>query len=309
MLSRRDLVAGFGTTALGSLLRVRSPLGETPSAGRQWPWVTPAIVAPGLQQIVFESAVARTDVSFHVLSPPAVTTEPKRLFPTLYWLHGTAGAIASIRPVAALFAQAMQDGRMPQAFVVFPNGLRDSLWCDARDGSTPVESILMREIIPIVDDRLRTINDRAHRTIEGFSMGGFGAGHLGFRYPETFAAISMLGAGPLQVAFTSASVVPTNRPLQAELFARIFGSDQDYFRAESPRGLATANAARLRNGMRIRIAIGSDDFTLAANRDFSAFLFALGIQHDLTIVPGVGHHALTLFGALGFDFHRSVFSA
>jgi S-formylglutathione hydrolase FrmB len=142
--------------------------------------------------------------------------------------------------------------------------------------------------------------------IEGFSMGGFGAGRLGFRYPETFAAISMLGAGPLQAEFTRGSVALNNRELQAHVFASVFGSDQEYFRSESPRDLAAANAAGLRTGMRIRVAIGADDFTLAANRDFSAFLTTLAIPHDFTTVPRVGHNALRLIDALGFGFHRTV---
>jgi enterochelin esterase-like enzyme len=211
--------------------------------------------------------------------------------------------------MAALFARAMRTGQMPPAFVVLPNGLGSSLWCNSRNGSKPVETVLMREIIPLVDGRFRTVNDRSYRVIEGFSMGGFGAGRLGFRYPETFAAVSMLGAGPLQAEFTLDSVARSNRRLQPQILADVFGSDQAYFRSESPRGIARLNADRLRQGLRIRIAIGEDDFTLPANREFSEFLSTLGIPHGFTVVPGVDHNAPRLFGALGFDFHREVLPA
>jgi hypothetical protein len=309
MLSRRRIASCFGAVALGDWLGSRSAFGQLQSAQDAAPWVTPAVIAPGLEQIVFPSSAAGADVSFHVLSPPGLETEPKRRFPTLYWLHGTGGATASIRPVAALFDAGMRARRMPQAFVVLPNGLSDSLWCNSHDGARPVETILMREIIPLVDTRFRTINDPSHRMIEGFSMGGFGAGRLGFRYPDTFAAISMLGAGPLQAEFTRESVAPNNRELQAHVLARVIVSDQKYFHAESPRGLAAANAARLRSGVRLRIAIGADDFTLSANRDFSAFLTTLAIPHDFIIVPGVDHQAQRLLRALGFGFHQRVLSA
>jgi S-formylglutathione hydrolase FrmB len=309
VLSRRRMASGFGAAAVGSLLGAPVAFAHDPSSHDTRLWVTPAVNAPGLEQIVFASAAARGDVSFHVLSPPSLNSEPARRFPTLYWLHGTASAITSIRPMAALFTNAMRAGHMPQAFVVLPNGLRDSLWCNSHDGSMPVETILMREIIPLVDSRFRTIDHRSHRMIEGFSMGGFGAGRLGFRYPETFAAISMLGAGPLQAEFTRGSVAPNNRELQAHVFANVFGADQDYFRIESPRGLAAANAACLRTGSRIRVAVGDNDFSLAANRDFSTFLTTLAVPHDFIIVPRVGHSAMGLFEALGFGFHRSVLSA
>lgn len=309
MLSRRSMATSSGAAVLAGLLGSRSAFAQTPSAGDAAPWVTRAVVAPGLEQVVFASEAARTDVSFHVLSPPGLEGQDQRRFPTLYWLHGTGGATASVRPMAVLFARAMRTGQMPPAFVVFPNGLGSSLWCNSRDGSKPVETVFMREIIPLVDGRFRTVNNRSYRVIEGFSMGGFGAGRLGFRYPETFAAISMLGAGPLQAEFTIDSVARSNRRLQPQIFADVFGSDQAYFRAESPRGIARLNADRLRQGLRLRIAIGEDDFTLPANREFSEYLSALSIPHAFNAVPGVDHNAPRLFDALGFDFHRGVLPA
>ena len=306
MLSRRKVLHCLtGGAALGGAALAQGAFAQDQPQREAPRWVTPAVIAPGLEQIVFASRAARTDVSFHVLSPSASVDLPENRFPTLYWLHGTNGATASIRPMATLFAQAMRAGQMPSAFVIFPNGLRDNLWCDSLDGSAPVETVLMQEIIPLVDARFRTIADRSGRVIEGFSMGGFGAGRLGFRYPDLFSGVSMLGAGPLQEEFTPESVAPGNRSLQADLFARVFGSDQSYFRAESPRGLAAADPARLQSGLRLRLAIGADDFSLPANRDFSAFLTSLAIPHALMVVEGVGHNAPRLLGALGFSFHRS----
>ncbi len=34
--------------------------------------------------------------------------------------------------------------------------------------------------------------------LDGFSMGGYGAGRFGFRYPELFRSVSMMGTGPMQ---------------------------------------------------------------------------------------------------------------
>jgi endo-1,4-beta-xylanase len=57
--------------------------------------------------------------------------------------------------------------------------------------STRVESVLVGDLIPHIDSTYRTIATRRYRAAEGFSMGGFGAAHLGFKYPEIFGAVAM----------------------------------------------------------------------------------------------------------------------
>ena len=39
-------------------------------------------------------------------------------------------------------------------------------------------------LIPHIDATYRTIADRKHRALEGFSMGSWGAAHLAFKHPE-----------------------------------------------------------------------------------------------------------------------------
>lgn len=42
--------------------------------------------------------------------------------PVLYWLHGTGGGVAGIRPLAQFFDEAIEAGRVPPMTVVFVNG-------------------------------------------------------------------------------------------------------------------------------------------------------------------------------------------
>ena len=72
------------------------------------------------------------------------------------------------------------------------HGLRDSFYCDTADGQIPVESVIIQDWIPHLDRYYRTLEHRNQRILEGFSMGGFGAAHLGFKYPEIFGAVSIL---------------------------------------------------------------------------------------------------------------------
>ena len=255
-------------------------------------WTTPAASAPGLEQRRFASAVAGTEVTYHVWLPPGYGDEPDRRYPTLYWLHGSGGGDAGLVPLARLFAGWVRSGELPPLVVIFPNGMPQSMWCDAADGHLPMETVVIRELVPHVDATLRTIATREGRVVEGFSMGGYGAARFGFRYPELFATVSSLGGGPLQRAFT---VAPrANEARREEVLATTYGGDLATFEAMSAWTLAGEHAEALRNGSRIRIAVGSRDETLPANRELHARLEDLAIPHGYVEVPGVGHEPLRL---------------
>jgi enterochelin esterase-like enzyme len=283
--------------------------GQEPRAARQW--VAPEVKAPGLERIVFESAAARARVSYFIYVPEAYREDAERRFPVLYWLHGGGGSrglavTGGVGPIARHFDAAIRGGKIAPMLVVFPNGL-DSLWLDSKDGSMPVETIVVKEVLGDVDARFRSLRTRAGRLIEGFSMGGYGAAHLGFKYPELFAAVSILSGGPLQREFASAPRVgPRGRDYTLQ---NVFGGDHGYFRAQSPWVLAERNAAALSSGTRIRVVIGQADEMLDNVREFAGRLKQLGIPHAYRELPGVAHQPMAVLDALGegnWAFYRPV---
>ena len=76
-------------------------------------------------------------------------------------------------------------------------------------------------------------------------MGGFGAGHLGFKYPEVFGTVCVdAGALITERAFSG--------PNLAEIFKDAFAGDKDRFLAEHPRwwaGWWTVQQRRRLGGM------------------------------------------------------------
>ncbi len=277
--------------------------GGRAEAGKASRWLTAPVRAPGVRQQVFTSAAARAEVSFHVYTPAAYEQEPARRFPVLYWLHGTGGGLAGIAPLAAWFDAAIRAGKMPPVLVVFPNGLATSMWCDAKDGTVPMETVVVRELVPHVDATFRTLANRGARIVEGFSMGGYGAARLAFKFPDVFGAVSCLAGGPLDPDFQGprATANPAER---ARILRETFGDDLAYFRAQSPVTIVTENAAAVRGRVRVRQAVGERDFTAALNRELSAHLQQLGIGHAFTEVPGVGHDTLALLKGLGEENWR-----
>ncbi len=271
-------------------------------------WVTPSREGARVQFRTFHSGAAKTKVSYHIYTPKVYDAEKEQQFPVLYWLHGTGGGLDGVRPLAEYFDAAIRAGKIPPMLIVFPNGLAEGMWCDSKDGKAPVETVVVKELLPHIDATFRTIAAREGRIIEGFSMGGYGAARLGFKYPEMFCAISMLGAGPLQPELNQSPRVGPKR--REQILQDAFGGDMMYFKAQSPWLLAEQNVAALRGKMPIRQVIGDKDETCAFNRDFHEWLVKLEIPHTFTVLPGVGHKPLAVLEALGEDnwrFYRKAF--
>lgn len=261
-------------------------------------WVTPPVSAPRVEFLTLESKAAKTKVSFHLYTPEAHDTEKERRFPVLYWLHGSGGGLGGIAPVSAWFDAAIREGRIPPMFVVFPNGLASSMWCDSKDGAVPMETLLIKELIPHVDAAYRTIASREGRIIEGFSMGGYGAARLGLKYPQLFGAISILAGGPFDLEFAGPRA--TGNPAERErILSSTFGGDLGYYRAVHPITVAEQQAEALRGKVRVRIAVGAQDNTGPLNRAYSEHLTKLNIAHTFTIVPDAGHETFPLLKGLG----------
>ncbi len=274
-------------------------------------WITPVVRAPRLQHRAFKSAAAKSKVSYFVYIPELYEQEKERRFPVLYWLHGTGGGLQGVPYLVTYFDTAMRLGNTPPMLVVFPNGLRSSMWCNSKDGSVPMETVVVKELVPLIDSTFRTIASREGRVIEGFSMGGYGAGRLGFKSHDIFGAVSILAGGPLDLEFKGPRA--TAKPEEREqVLQTVYGGDLEYYRAQSPWVLAEQNAAALRSGTLVRLVIGDRDDTFALSRAFSEHLTRLEIPHAYIVLPGVGHNPKAVLDALGegnWEFYRSVFSA
>jgi enterochelin esterase-like enzyme len=274
-------------------------------------WMTPAVRAPGVTFHTFASAAAKTNVSFHVYTPEVYQREKERRFPVLYWLHGTGGGLGGIAPVSAWFDAAIREGKMPPVLVVFPNGLATSMWCNSKDGAVPMETVVIKELVPHVDATFRTVAKREVRIIEGFSMGGYGAARLGLKFPEVFGTVSCLAGGPLDLDFAGPRA--TGNPAERERILKgTFGGDLDYYRSQNPITVAEQQADAVRGKVHLRIAVGARDNTGPLNRAYSERLKKLNLDHTFTIVPGVGHDTLALLKGLGeanWVFYRTALSA
>lgn len=269
-------------------------------------WVDPnESDASGAKFHKFSSKTIDGEVSYHIYLPPQYDEQSSRRFPVIYWLHGLGGnQRGGTGTFGARAEEAIREGTLPPAIVVFVNGMVSSFYCDWADGRRPVESVIIKDLIPHVDQTYRTIAKREGRLIEGYSMGGYGAGHLGFKYPELFGAV-VIDAGAL------IGDMAINGPNLAPIFAGAWGGDKEKFLAEHPTTLATKNADRIRGKQKLRIGCGGDDNLLARNRELHELLTKLDIEHQYEVVEGVAHNAGEYYrklGNKGFEFHRQAFA-
>lgn len=252
-------------------------------------WLDPDRSEPPLTRYrTFHSSVAGQEVSYLIYLPPDYETKTEARYPVVYWLHGIGGGqrVGAMSGLVARMDAAIRAKTAPALIIVFVNGMRDSWYVNTADGKRPVESVIVKDLIPHVDATYRTAPARSERAVEGFSMGGFGAAHLGFKFPELFGAVSILGG----------AMLPATGPGKFTAF----GANQDYFDANSPRKLLEKNVQAIRGRTRIRLVAGDQDRAVNNGpRLFHEFMEQMEVAHEWILLPGVPHDVRQFYQALG----------
>jgi S-formylglutathione hydrolase FrmB len=194
-------------------------------------------------------------------------------YPVLYLLHGYSDNHTAWMRRTSLERYA--EGR--KLIIVMPDA-GVSYYCnDPRDGGLAYEDFMLKDVVRTVDRMLPTIDARAGRGIAGLSMGGYGAMKLALKYPELFAAASSL-SGALE--WTHGRAEDTYHKDRKEFFEAVRDNGRnDCFQ------LAGETLQR-KPQPRLRFDCGTEDFLLAANRNFHAHLEAIGYDHVYVEYPG-----------------------
>ncbi|MBL7260851.1 alpha/beta hydrolase [Paractinoplanes lichenicola] len=212
----------------------------------------------------YDSAAMGKRVQFNVYLPPSYTRAKKR-YPVVYMLNGFNGS--NIEWEARKIDQVLDGLLKRDMIVVFPDG--DSGWyVDTSAGN--FRSMIVDEVVPLVDRVYRTIPDRDHRGISGVSMGGQGAFTLGLKNPDVFSSItSHMGALSLAPLAGTAAEQAANAGLR-------------------PLTLVAAMSAAELSRHRFYFDGGdSDDYRFGvAAQQMSTLLASKGVKHDYQLGPG-----------------------
>jgi hypothetical protein len=126
--------------------------------------------------------------TYWVYLPPGYYETDKR-YPVVYVLHWfTGGGTTFVRPSRDALESLIKKGEVKDMILVFPDA--NNIFGGSIYMSSPTigdyETYIANELVNKIDSTYRTIPNRDSRGIMGCSMGGEGAIHLAFKYPDIF---------------------------------------------------------------------------------------------------------------------------
>lgn len=230
-----------------------------------------------------------TEASYLIYFPPSYSGPSAKRYPVLYWLHGGGGSQREGVWMVARIDEQIVQGKLPPFLVVLVQGLPDVRYINSKDGTRPVEDVIIKDLVPHIDASYRTISDRTGRAIEGMSMGGFGALRLGFKYVDVFGTVSALAPSITEMK---------NEP---EFVTEPFGNDLAYYEEVGPWKIVKDHAAQIRGRTTVRLLVGDKDSLLPYVKKYSCLLSSLNIEHQYSVVKAANHRYDEIIEKAPFD--------
>lgn len=230
-----------------------------------WKWHDPQdLKVPGLRHRTLESPSMKRTIGFNVYLPPQYGSEPNRRFPLVFFLHGSGGTESSDAGLAYTVHALIEARQIEPVIYVFPNGGKTSGYRNHKDSDVQVETMLTRELLPLLDHDYRTLAKPEGRGLCGFSMGGGGAIRLALKRPELFGAAASLAAA--------------------------LDQSPDENDGDNVYQHATALSREQRDRLRLYLVVGEDDFLFPRHPPFIKHLKELGIANTFVVHSKVDHN-------------------
>lgn len=272
-----------------------APRKKAKRAPSPFKWVNPIpkkLQHPSLKHGTFRSPSLNQEIGYVILLPPSYSNEPSKRFPVVYYLHGgRPGSESKSLALAPIMAAAMKNGKANEMIYVFVNGGPVSHYNILGEPSKQGADVFVKELIPHIDATYRTIADREHRGLEGFSQGGRGTMRLSLRYPKLFSSAAAGGGGYETERKISES---GGRESETLVFAE----------GDNAWDLARAYAVKKTPTVQWMVYVGTKGFNYENNLAYMEFLESLDIPFEKLIVPGVPHSGLKVYEQNGIDIMR-----
>ena len=230
------------------------------------------------------SKLMARQMPYRVFLPASYAADKQAHFPVIYLLHGLTGNYDDwgSRTKVAEYAAPYD------AIVVMPEGANGWYTDSQAQPHELYETYIIRELIPEVDKKFRTLADRKNRFMAGLSMGGYGSIKFGLKYPEMFALVGSFSGALGAASWSDESL--GNSGVIATSIMNVYGAkdsptrrDNDIFK------IAREISPDKINGLPfIYLDCGTEDFLIQNNREFSALLIEKKIPHEFRQLPG-GH--------------------
>ncbi len=237
----------------------------------------------GVSDQTLTSRLMNRDMPYRVVLPFDHSTRNTKRYPVVYLLHGLTGHYDNWTDKTRLAKLAASQNLI----IVTPEG-DDGWYTDSSSKpNDKYESYIVKELIPEIDRKFRTIADRDHRAIAGLSMGGYGAIKFGLKYPEMFVVAGSF-SGALGAATRTEKAMPgaIGKSIDA-----IFGSPDGEVRKANDLFdiVQRASVEKIKTFPFLYLDCGTEDFLFQNNRDFISLLVEKKVSHEYRQLPG-GHN-------------------
>ena len=280
------------------------------------PDVDPAVFQRYSKDNVLSSKILGVGVKYSVYFPASYNTDKDKRYPVVYMLHGIGDDNNSWNG-NYLHANDKIDSWTEQGLgemiYVFPQGY-SSYYCNRYDGTFSFMDMFVQEFIPLIDKSFRTIADKEHRAITGYSMGGFGAIALAEKHPEMFIACA-----PLSMSVrTDWQYKEESQNGWNNQWGKIFGGyglagDEritDYYKQHCPLYYFNQENRESLSTVHWYLICGDNEENLLfANDELHCIMLDNGYEHEYRVVDG-GHSSSVWMPALNeilpmFDYYMN----
>jgi len=240
---------------------------------------------PSLPSTVSEqkltSKLMGRDMPYRVIVPQRYNESAQSRYPVVFLLHGLTGHYNNWTELTKL-ANYLAGYDI---IVVTPEG-GDGWYTDnVSSANEKWESYIVKELIPEVDNKFRTLAIREKRAIAGLSMGGFGSLKFGLKYPDKFVL-----AGSFSGALGAAQITEKQFPgTIGKTIEGIFGPADSETRKSNDifSIIRDLSPEKMKAIPFIYLDCGTEDFLFQNNREFVNLLIEKKVPHEYRQLPGV----------------------
>lgn len=240
---------------------------------------------PSLPSTVSEQKLASRlmgrDMPYRIIVPQRYNEPAQSRYPVVFLLHGLTGHYNNWTELTKL-ANYLAGYDI---IVVTPEG-GDGWYTDSVSSvNEKWESYIVKELIPEVDNKFRTLAIREKRAIAGLSMGGFGSLKLGLKYPDKFVL-----AGSFSGALGAAQITEKQFPgAIGKTIDGIFGpADSETRKSNDIFSIVRdLSPEKMKAIPFIYLDCGTEDFLFQNNREFVDLLIEKKVPHEYRQLPGV----------------------
>ncbi|HNP17134.1 MAG TPA: alpha/beta hydrolase-fold protein [Fulvivirga sp.] len=241
-----------------------------------------------------KSKILGQDIKYSIILPKDYYSTQKA-YPVVYLLHGLGDDESSwleYGRVTQYTDGAVKRGEIQPMIYIMPQGFR-TYYVNDFAGKFMYQDMFVKELVPFIDKKYRTIPNTEHRATMGYSMGGYGALILPLKHPEVFTV-----SVPLSISVRTDEQYKTEDGSEwDEQWGRLFGGVgltgeprlTDYYKQHSPFHIFKEQDLSKLKGLKLYIDNGDDEYTLArSNEELHMLLRDRNFPHEFRVRNG-GH--------------------